>query len=124
MSSPNGAASTVFLRGIPSALDPFRQFLTPVYAIFNALEGEFTGSEEVSTRLIRSILEQNEVLNNYASGRISNAVNSMRVRLIESPDAGMNLAILNADGISAQSAEFQVLQNISARESCTVDHPI
>jgi hypothetical protein len=34
----------------------------------------------------------------------------MRVRLIGSPDTGINLAILNSDGISAQSAEFQVLK--------------
>jgi hypothetical protein len=34
----------------------------------------------------------------------------MRVRLIDPADPGMNLAILNADGISAQSAEFQVVK--------------
>jgi hypothetical protein len=34
----------------------------------------------------------------------------MSVRLIGSPYRGMNLAILNADGMSAESAEFQVLK--------------
>jgi hypothetical protein len=104
VSSPNGATSTVFLKGILYAVDSFRQFLTSVYAIFNALDGESTGNEDVSTRLIRAILEQNEVLKNYVSGRISNAVDNMRVRLIGSPDPGMNLAILTADWISAESA--------------------
>jgi hypothetical protein len=112
VSSPNGAASTLFLRGIPHAVYSFRWFLTPVYAIFNALDGESTGSGDVRTRLIRTIREQNEILKNYISDRISNAVDSMRVRLVGSPDPGMNLAILNADGSSAESAEFQVLKSI------------
>jgi hypothetical protein len=119
MSSPNGAASTVFPRGILYVLDSFRQFLVPVYAIFNALEGESTGSEDVSGRLIRAIMTQNEVRKNYVSGRISNAVAGVRVRLIGSPDPGMNLAILNADGISAESAEFQVLKATYQLEKVT-----
>jgi hypothetical protein len=107
---PTGA-STVFLRGIPYAVDSFRQFLTRVYAIFNALEGECNGTGHVSTRLIGAILEENEVLKNYVRDRISNAVDSMRLLLVGSPDPGMNLAILNADGISADSTEFQALKS-------------
>jgi hypothetical protein len=34
----------------------------------------------------------------------------MHVRLIGSVDTGMHLAIMNADGTSAQSAEFVVLK--------------
>jgi hypothetical protein len=34
----------------------------------------------------------------------------MQVRLIGSADTGMNLAVMNVDGISAQSAEFTVLK--------------
>jgi hypothetical protein len=36
------------------------------------------------------------------------------MRLIESADRGMNLAIMNADGISAQFAEFTIFQAINA----------
>jgi hypothetical protein len=79
------------MRDIPSGLDSFRQFLTPVYAIFNALDGESTGSEDINTRLIPAILEHNEVLRNDGRGRISKAVATMKVRLIEPLGPGMNL---------------------------------
>jgi hypothetical protein len=38
----------------------------------------------------------------------------MQARLIGSADTGMNLAIMNADGISAQSAEFTALKTTYA----------
>jgi hypothetical protein len=34
VSSPNAGASNVFISGIPYALDSYRQFITPVYAVF------------------------------------------------------------------------------------------
>jgi hypothetical protein len=34
VSSPNAGASNVFTSGIPYALDSYRQFITPVYAVF------------------------------------------------------------------------------------------
>jgi hypothetical protein len=92
---------------MPYAVDSFRQFLTPVYTIFNALDRESTGNEEMSSRLIRAILEQNELLRNHVRQRINSAVDRMRVRLVGCDDV-MNLAIMNADGISAESAEFEV----------------
>jgi hypothetical protein len=111
ISSPNAAASTIFLTGMPYAVDSFRQFLTPVYAIFNALDRESTGNEDVNSRLVRVILEHNETLRNHVRNRIDTAVQRMQVHLVGSADDGMNLAIMNADGISAESAEFEVLHN-------------
>jgi hypothetical protein len=73
MSSPNAAASTVFLRGMPYAIDSFRQFLTPVYAIFNRLDWEATENEDVNDRLICTILEGNEFLRNHVRNRIADA---------------------------------------------------
>jgi hypothetical protein len=34
VSSSNAGASNVFVSGIPYALDSYRQFITPVYAVF------------------------------------------------------------------------------------------
>jgi hypothetical protein len=99
------AASIVFLAGIPYALDSFRQFLTRVYLIFNMLDRESTGSEEVDIRLVRAILEHNEVLRDHARRRISTAVAQLSIHLIGS-----------ADGICAQSAEFTVLKPTYKRE--------
>jgi hypothetical protein len=114
MSSPNVAASTVFLTGIPDALTSFRQCLAPVYAIFNMLDRESTGSEDVNIQLVRAILEHNKVLTDHTRPRISTAIAKIQVRLMRSADAGMNLAIMNADRISAQSVEFTVLTVLKA----------
>jgi hypothetical protein len=35
VSSPNAKASNLFISGIPYALDTYRQFTTPVYAVFS-----------------------------------------------------------------------------------------
>jgi hypothetical protein len=37
ISSPRGPASSIFITSIPYAVDTYRQFLTPVYAICNAM---------------------------------------------------------------------------------------
>jgi hypothetical protein len=74
------------------------------------LDRESTGSEEVNIRLARAILEHNEVLRDHVRRRLSTAVADMQMVLIGSADTGMNLAIMNPDGISAQSTEFTVLE--------------
>jgi hypothetical protein len=42
--SPNAAASAVFLTGTPYAIDSYRQFITPVYAMFNTLDRRSPGT--------------------------------------------------------------------------------
>jgi hypothetical protein len=71
---------------------------------------ESKASEEVNIRLIRAILEHNEILSDRVRRRIYAAIAKMQVRLIGSADTGMNLGTMNADGISAQSAEFTLLK--------------
>jgi hypothetical protein len=44
IASLNASASTVFITRIPDAIDSFRQFLRPVYAIFNATERHSSGN--------------------------------------------------------------------------------
>jgi hypothetical protein len=60
--------------------------------------------------VIRAIVENNKILRGHGRRRLSTAAANIYARLIGSADTGMNLAIMNADGISAQSAEFIVLQ--------------
>jgi hypothetical protein len=70
------------------------------------------GSEDVNDCLIQTILENNEFLSSHVIRRISDAAARMQIRLLVSADRGMNHAIMNDDGILAQSAEFEVLKKI------------
>jgi hypothetical protein len=49
IASPNAGASTVFLTGVPYAIDSYRQCVTPVYAILNTIDHDSTGRENVNT---------------------------------------------------------------------------
>jgi hypothetical protein len=99
MSSSNAAASSVLLTVIPCALDSFRQLLRPAYAIFNKLDRESMGSEEMNIRLARAILEHNKVLRGHVRRRTSTALAKMQIRLIGFADTATNLAVMNADEI-------------------------
>jgi hypothetical protein len=117
IASPNSAASTIFVLGIPYAVGSFRQFLTPVYAIFNAIERESSGIIGSNERLIqKKILFQNATLRKYVRERLTKAVEKMECFAHDSTDTGMNLAIL-IDVICTESAEWQVV-----RGTYKVDH--
>jgi hypothetical protein len=44
-----------FITGVPYAIDSSRQFLTPVYAVFNTLDRESNGKFRTNERLIQKI---------------------------------------------------------------------
>jgi hypothetical protein len=54
--APRAAGSAIFITGVPSAVDTYRQFRTPVYAIFNALDHDQTEPTDLHPRLIRAIM--------------------------------------------------------------------
>jgi hypothetical protein len=93
--SPRGPGSTVFLNGIPYALDQFRQFHTPVYAVFINHEEHAAETSLEMREIIRYIIPRNPVLASHVSRRWER-VQNVAISMAE-PDQGMNLAILNAD---------------------------
>jgi hypothetical protein len=63
--APGASSPTVFITGIPSARDNYRQFLTPVYPVFSALECQEIRTTGLTDILIQEILSQNEILKRY-----------------------------------------------------------
>jgi hypothetical protein len=116
IASPNSAASTIFITRIPYAVDSFRQFLTPVYAIFNSLDRESSGIIGSHESLIQTILLENATLRRYVRERLTKAVEKMDYFAHDSMDTGMILAILD-DAICTGPAEWQVV-----RATYKVDH--
>jgi hypothetical protein len=107
--SPNAGASAVFLTGTPSTGDSYRQFITPVYRIFNTLDRQSPGTGTGNHDLAKAILGQNMITQEYVKDKISDAIEKLQSKLIGWTDTGMNLAIMNVDGISAESADWKVL---------------
>jgi hypothetical protein len=107
IASPNSAASTIFIPGIPYAFDSFRQFLTPVYAVFNAMDRQSSGIIGSHERLIHEILLESATVRRSVRGRLTKAVEKTDCFAHDSMDTGVNLAILN-DAICAGSGEWQV----------------
>jgi hypothetical protein len=108
INGPRGPGGTLFISGIPYALDTFRQFVTPVYAVFQDGEGgvERRGSE--SEFLIAAVLRQNPVLGEYLRGRVE-LRSSIGVVSVCDGDPGMNLAILNGDVPGTCAHEIEVV---------------
>jgi hypothetical protein len=67
ITSPNGPASNLFISGIPYALDIFRQFLTPVYAIFDRSERRLalSGEDTRVGKIVTAVLSANPVFRGY-----------------------------------------------------------
>jgi hypothetical protein len=105
----NTTASSVFLPGTPYAIDSYWQFITLVYAIFNTLDRQSPVTDTRNRNVIKVILGQNPLLQEYMRDRISDAIEKLQCKFIGSTDTEMNIAIMNAHGISAQSADWEVL---------------
>jgi hypothetical protein len=110
VASPNGPASTLFISGIPYALDSYRQFSTPVYAVFSRGDAVSPVRDGNSEHIIAFILSQNETLQGYLRDRLDSIREIARVSMNES-DEGMNLAIFNAEGLLLNDHQMEVLRN-------------
>jgi hypothetical protein len=62
VSSPNAGAPNVFISGIPYALDSYRQFITPVHAVFFRTQQQIPIPPGGTEEIIASILSQNRIL--------------------------------------------------------------
>jgi hypothetical protein len=67
--SPNAGASNVFISGIPDALDSYRQFITPVYAVFFRTQQRIPIPPGGTEEIIASILSQNRTIQGYLRDR-------------------------------------------------------
>jgi hypothetical protein len=102
VSSPNVGASKVFISGTPYALDPYRQFVTPVYAVFFFTQQRTPISPGGTEEIIVSILSQNITLQGYLRDRLD-SVREIPTVAMDEPDDGVNLAIFNAGGLARRS---------------------
>jgi hypothetical protein len=95
ISSPNGPASNLFISSISYALDTYRQFITPVYAVFSRCNQGLPIPHEDIQQIIAFILSQNKTLQGYLRDRLD-SIREMATVSMNEPDEGMNLAIFNA----------------------------
>jgi hypothetical protein len=113
IASRNATLSIIFLTGTLSAVDSYRQFITPCDSIFNTLDRQSPETDTGKRNLAKVILGQNPVVQKCVLDQRSNTVKKLPCKLIGSADTAMNLVIMNADGLSAQSAEWEILRAIS-----------
>jgi hypothetical protein len=104
--SSRAGGSTVFITVFPSVRDSYRQFLTPVYSVFNALDRDPITMRGSTDTWIRRIVSENETFPEYIHDHTRKAVIEMQISVPGSIDQGINLAILNPDGIREHSAEW------------------
>jgi hypothetical protein len=65
VSSPNGPASNHFTPGVPCALDAYRQFTTPVYAVFSWCNQDLPTPHGDIQEIITFIVFRNKTLQGY-----------------------------------------------------------
>jgi hypothetical protein len=110
LSSPNAGASKVFISGIPSALGPYREFITPGYAVFFRIQQRIPIPPGGTKEIIASILLQNRTLQGYLRDRLD-SVREIAIVAMDESDDGMNLAIFNAEGTLLGDHQLHVVRN-------------
>jgi hypothetical protein len=110
VSSSNAGASSVFISGIPYALDSCRQFVTPVYALFFRTQQRIPMPPGGTEEIIASILSQNRTLQGYLRDGLA-SVREIATVAMDEPDDGVNLAIFNAEGALLDDHQLEVVRN-------------
>jgi hypothetical protein len=110
VSSPNAGASNVFISGIPYALQSYRQFIIPVYAVFLRTQQRITIPPGGTEEIIVSILSQNRMLQGYLRDRLD-SLREIATVAMDKPDDGMNLAIFNAEGALLDDHQLEIVRN-------------
>jgi hypothetical protein len=121
ISSPHSAHSNVFISGIPYGLDIYRQFTTPVYAVFSRGDQRLEICSADTQKLIADILKGNTTLRDYMTQRLD-VVREIASVSMNEPDEGMNLAIFNAEGISLTEHQLEVLRTSYHTEKLSQHH--
>jgi hypothetical protein len=110
LSSPNGPAFNLFVSGIPHALDPCRQFTTPVYAVSNRSNRQLPIPPGNVDEIIAFILFQNGTIQGDLRDRFESIREIATVSMNER-DEGINMAIFNAKGILLNNHQMELLRN-------------
>jgi hypothetical protein len=110
VSSPNAGTSNVLIFGIPDALDSYRQFIAPVYAVFFRTRQRIPIPPGGKGKIIASILSRNRTLQGYFRDRLDSVGEIATLAMDELGDE-MNLAIFNADGILLDDHQLEVVCN-------------
>jgi hypothetical protein len=110
ISSPYGPASTVFISGVPYALDTYRQFTTPVYAVFSRCGRGLPIPAGDIQAIVASILSRNETLPGYLRDGLD-SIRAIVSASMDEPGEGMNLVIFNAEGLLLNKHEMEVLRH-------------
>jgi hypothetical protein len=109
-SSSNTGASNVFISSIPCALKSYRQFITPVYAVFFRTQQPIPIPPGGIEEIIASIFSQNITLQGYLRRRLD-SVREIATVAMDEPEDGMNLAIFNAEGALQDDRQLEVGRN-------------
>jgi hypothetical protein len=89
------------------ALDSYRQFITPVYAVFFRTQQRISIPPDGTEEIVASILSQNRTLQGYLRDR-SDSVREIAIVAVDEPDDGMNLVIFNAEGTCSTIANWKL----------------
>jgi hypothetical protein len=109
-SAPNGPASNIFISGVPYVLDTYRQFSTPVYAVFSRNDRRLAMQPGEIEDIIALILSQNKTLAGYLRNRLDSLREMGSVSMNE-PDEGMNLEVFNTEGLLLNDHQMETLRN-------------
>jgi hypothetical protein len=110
MRSLRGPASTLFVSGMPYAVDGWGQFTSPVYAVFCRFQNEGVPDEDEDRALIAEFLRLNPTLSDYVRqlserGREVARVNDALL------DDGFNLVVVHDPGSADAAHEVEVLRH-------------
>jgi hypothetical protein len=90
----NAKASNDFMSGISYAFDTYREFTTPVYAVFNRNDRGLPRQPGDIQEIIDFIPSQNRTLRGYLRDR-SDSLQRIGIESMNESDKGMNLAVFN-----------------------------
>jgi hypothetical protein len=110
MRSPRGPASTLFVTGMPYAVDAWGQFSSPVYAVFCRFQNEGVADEDEERAIIAEFLLLNPTLSEYVREMSERGREVARVHgaLL---DDGFNLVVVHAPGSADAAHEVEVVRH-------------
>jgi hypothetical protein len=101
---------TMFISGIPYALDCDRQFITPVCAIFFRTHRRIPTPPGGAEEIIAYILSRNRTRQGYLRDRLD-SVREIATVATDEPDNGMNLAVFNAERVLLNDHQLEIVRN-------------
>ena len=107
----NASFSTISINGLPYPRSDPKQFLSPVYAVFNKLDKNISLPSDDISELIGSFLQQNEFLCSFIHEQINENEKNVGILSMDSNDETMQFCLFNADGNISNSNVYKVLKN-------------